>query len=100
MTIYVTQYGTWWRLTPEQWRSVCHQGQTGRGYVLPRAGQLKRRPGAVVGATDYNDGESRTSYYPRRNNVYVFEPLDWEPSEFADALLDLDARQRVAGSTS
>lgn len=90
LTIYVTQYGCWWRLTPEQWRQVCIDGQTERGYVLPARAAVKRRPARDVGVTDYKDNAPQ-SFYARRDDVRVFTPLDWEPSEFADAIHELDA---------
>jgi hypothetical protein len=95
-SIFVVQYGGWWKLTPDEWTQICRDGMTGDGYMLPRHRTITRRS-PLVGATDYNDGEGRTSYYPLRDDVLVYTPLDWEPEEFGEALKELD--KKMAKST-
>lgn len=88
--IYVEQYGGWWKLTAKEWRTICEGGARGEGHMLPGK-CLKKRPGKVVGATDYDDdGGGRPSYYARRDGILIYSPLDWEPEDYEMALQDLE----------
>lgn len=88
-TIYVEQYGWWWKLTPEQWRALCTGGAAGHGHQLPE--KSLRRRSALVGATGYNDGRGKKSYFPLRDGIRVYSPLDWEADDYREALRELDA---------
>lgn len=85
LIIYVEQYGAFWRLTPAAWRALCEEGLKGNGHNLPER-PLRNRP-RTIGRTDYGDGDG--SYYPKRPDILVYRPLDWEVEDYQEALNEL-----------
>jgi hypothetical protein len=88
LTIYVEQYGAWWKFTPDVWRAVLLDGVAKGGHSLPDANRIARRS-PLVGVAD--SGSGHPSYFPMRNNVLVYHPLDWDEEDYTDALVELDA---------
>lgn len=85
-TIYVEQYGAWWKLTQAEWQALCESGARGEGHLLPPDRELRHRP-RRVGSINY--GGNRPSYFARKNDVLVYQPLDWEPENYQAALKEL-----------
>ena len=78
---YVTQYGYVWSLTLAELRKFLHDGAQGHPYDMRLYGRelagVHQHVGSDLG--------------PRRFwGEYVIHPLDWEPSDFAGALKELE----------
>lgn len=87
-TVYVTQYGVFWKLTPLQWRDLCAAAIKDDGYDLDKVAlRLKDRPRAIRRDMD----SDRDSYYTTRNDMPLFHPLDWDKEQFEDALRDIES---------
>jgi hypothetical protein len=86
--IYIGQFGYPFSLTVAQWRTLCEGGARGDGYDLTEIGarELRRFPHGVLKFDRHSPG--RSSIY---NDLLYYEPLDWEPDQFAEALAELDA---------
>lgn len=88
--IYVQQYGAWWKFTPQVWRKICEGGARGEGHMLPPACMMRKRS-PLVGVVQY--GDEQPTYYPLRDDVLVYSPLDWEPEDYASALKELNGTE-------
>lgn len=82
--VYVGNFGYCWKLTPVEWREVCESGARGDGYDLSAYRELKGFPRFIVRGDD-TDRRSST-----RADILYYEPLDWENSDFAEVLAEMD----------
>lgn len=80
--VYVSQFGGFWRLNDKQWREVLEAGATGDGYDLDaiRARRLRQQPSWA------RRNEDDRMFWSTRSDIRFFQPLDWEPEEFAAQL--------------
>ena len=90
--IYIGNFGYCWKLTEEEWREVCASGIRGEGYDLSKYREL-------ISAPRWTYKDERGRRYSTRNDRLYYEPLDWEPHEFEDALEVLDGLGKPKSQT-
>lgn len=74
MRYYITQYGYYWSMSPEQFRELMVEGARGEGFDIEKHGakQMATKP-------RHGPWQSR-----------LFQILDWERGQFMDTLAELD----------
>lgn len=82
--VYVGQFDTIYKIPLDEWRSICEAGSRGEPYQLKPSYALKRRPRFIL-----CDPEVKGAYWCARHDIRYFEPLDWYPEDFSEALFDL-----------
>lgn len=84
--ICVVQYGYFWKLQPEQAKRALKGLIAGYGYNLMPYRELKNMPRTVKRDRD----SERERYYTFSPNVFLFEPLDFDPEEAQYTLNELN----------
>lgn len=90
--IFIGYGGRFWKLSTEQWESLCRAGRGGATLDLKQYRPLRARPPWLLPHPD------QRSFYRAANarDRLYFEPQDWTPEDFEEALEEL-AAQRGSG---
>ena len=82
-SIYITQFGGWWKFTNKEFIALCDSILAGNEGEYRQFGkQLQRRPSCIA---KEEDGE-KIYYYSTSTHADVFRmPCDWDLSQWKEA---------------
>lgn len=97
--IYVTQFGGWWKLTPEAWLDLCTksvdawENDTTFSWDMSEKGKrLASTPYHAVFIDRWTDKDDFVRCYaiPRNNTIRVYRMVcDWKEDEWREALKEI-----------
>lgn len=86
MSVYVEQYGYFWKLTAAQWLEVVKKALADETWDYNEIVRCLRRRPSVIARSVTDEG---VSYYAKTNEHILVRPLDWNEETWLDEASNL-----------